>query len=50
MKQQTLVVTGDTDSGGRVTFIVLNDQVSLASGDRAAGEELLDSDCSGVPK
>lgn len=47
MGKQTLVVTGAPNvGGGPPSFIVLNNHVSLDSGDRAAGEELLDANCS----
>ena len=45
MGRQTLVVVGAEFADGRPGFIVLTDHVDLATGDRAAGEELQDHDC-----
>jgi CDP-diacylglycerol pyrophosphatase len=45
MGRQTLVVVGAEFADGHPGFIVLTDHVDLATGDRAAGEELQDHDC-----
>jgi CDP-diacylglycerol pyrophosphatase len=45
MGRQTLVVVGAEFADGRPGFIVLTDHVDLATGNRAAGEELQDHDC-----
>lgn len=45
MGHHTLVVIGATFSGGRPGFIVLDDHVDPAAGDRASGEELQDHAC-----
>lgn len=46
MGNRTLVVVGLTRSNGTKGFVLLSDQVNLAVGDQAFGEELLDHDCS----
>jgi CDP-diacylglycerol pyrophosphatase len=45
MGHQTLVVIGATFAGGQPGFIILDDHVNLAVGDRASGEELQDHAC-----
>jgi CDP-diacylglycerol pyrophosphatase len=45
MGEQTLVVIGAEFAGGSTGFIILTDQVNLASGDHASGEELQDHSC-----
>jgi CDP-diacylglycerol pyrophosphatase len=45
MAEQTLVVAGAEISGGRPGFILLDDQLNLATGDHAGGEELQDHAC-----
>jgi CDP-diacylglycerol pyrophosphatase len=45
MNRQTLVVVGAEFADGRPGFLLLADQVNLAIGDRAGGEELQDHTC-----
>jgi CDP-diacylglycerol pyrophosphatase len=45
MSEQTLVVVGAEFAGGSPGFIILTDQVNLARGDHASGEELQDHGC-----
>jgi CDP-diacylglycerol pyrophosphatase len=45
MGEQTRVVVGAEFAGGSRGFIILSDQVNLASGDDASGEELQDHGC-----
>jgi CDP-diacylglycerol pyrophosphatase len=45
MGEQTLVAIGAEFDRGQPGFIILTDQVDLASGDKASGEELQDHDC-----
>ncbi len=45
MGEQTLVVAGAVFRGGRPGFILLDDQLDLAAGDHAGGEELQDHSC-----
>jgi CDP-diacylglycerol pyrophosphatase len=45
MDKQTLVVVGATLPGGVPGFVLLEDQVDLAAGDRGSGEELQDHSC-----
>jgi CDP-diacylglycerol pyrophosphatase len=45
MGEQTLVVVGAEFADGSPGFIILTDQVNLASGDHASGEELQDHGC-----
>jgi CDP-diacylglycerol pyrophosphatase len=45
MGQQTLVTVGATMPDGKPGFVLLNDHVDAATGDRASGEELQDHDC-----
>jgi CDP-diacylglycerol pyrophosphatase len=45
MGEQTLVVAGAEFAGGSPGFIILSDQVNLAGGDHASGEELQDHGC-----
>jgi CDP-diacylglycerol pyrophosphatase len=45
MGEQTLVVVGVEFADGSPGFIILTDQVNLASGDHASGEELQDHGC-----
>ena len=45
MGEQTIVTTGAEFDGGLSGFIILTDQVDLAMGDKASGEELQDHDC-----
>jgi CDP-diacylglycerol pyrophosphatase len=45
MGEQTLVVVGAELAGGSQGFIILSDQVNLANGDHASGEELQDHGC-----
>jgi CDP-diacylglycerol pyrophosphatase len=45
MGEQTLVVVGAEFAGGSPGFIILTDQVNLAGGDHASGEELQDHGC-----
>jgi CDP-diacylglycerol pyrophosphatase len=45
MGEQTLVVAGAVFGGGRPGFILLDDQLDLATGDHAGGEELQDHTC-----
>ena len=45
MGSQTLALIGATFADGRPGFILLTDRADPASGDRGAGEELLDHDC-----
>jgi CDP-diacylglycerol pyrophosphatase len=45
MGQHTLVVVGAIFSSGHPGFIILDDHVDPASGDRASGEELQDHSC-----
>jgi CDP-diacylglycerol pyrophosphatase len=45
MAEQTLVVVGAEFPGGSAGFIILTDQVNLARGDHASGEELQDHGC-----
>jgi CDP-diacylglycerol pyrophosphatase len=45
MSEQTLVVAGAEFADGRRGFVLLNDQVDVANGDRASGEELQDHAC-----
>jgi CDP-diacylglycerol pyrophosphatase len=45
MDAQTLVVVGAEFAGGSPGFIILTDQVNLANGDHASGEELQDHGC-----
>ena len=44
MGSQTLVVVG-AEFAGRPGFVILNDQVDAATGDRASGEDLQDHAC-----
>jgi CDP-diacylglycerol pyrophosphatase len=45
MGEQTVVVVGAEFGGGFPGFIILTDQVNLARGDHASGEELQDHGC-----
>ena len=45
MGEQTLIVVGAEFAGGSPGFIILTDQVNLARGDHASGEELQDHGC-----
>jgi CDP-diacylglycerol pyrophosphatase len=45
MGDRTLVVTGSSLPNGTQGFIILEDQVDPATGDKASGEELQDHDC-----
>jgi CDP-diacylglycerol pyrophosphatase len=45
MGEQTVVVVGAEFAGGFPGFIILTDQVNLARGDHASGEELQDHGC-----
>jgi CDP-diacylglycerol pyrophosphatase len=45
MGEQTLVVVGAEFAGRYPGFIILTDQVNLANGDNASGEELQDHGC-----
>jgi CDP-diacylglycerol pyrophosphatase len=45
MGAQTLVVIGAEFAGGYPGFIILTDQVNLANGNNASGEELQDHGC-----
>lgn len=45
MGQHTLVLAGATFAAGQPGFLLLDDQVDLAAGDRGSGEELQDHDC-----
>jgi CDP-diacylglycerol pyrophosphatase len=45
MGRNTLVVVAETFPDGRDGFVLLDDQVDAATGDRASGEELQDHDC-----
>jgi CDP-diacylglycerol pyrophosphatase len=45
MSEQTLIVVGAEFAGGSAGFIILTDQVNLARGDHASGEELQDHGC-----
>jgi CDP-diacylglycerol pyrophosphatase len=50
MAKHTLVAVGVTFADGRAGFVLLDDQLDLAAGDRASGEELQDHSCAIVPK
>jgi CDP-diacylglycerol pyrophosphatase len=45
MGEQTLVLVGAEFAGGSPGFIILTNQVDLANGDHASGEELQDHGC-----
>jgi CDP-diacylglycerol pyrophosphatase len=45
MGRHTLVLVGETFADGKDGFVLLDDQVDLAAGDRASGEELQDHAC-----
>jgi CDP-diacylglycerol pyrophosphatase len=45
MGDQTIVLLGADFPGGRPGFVVLNDQIDPATGDKAGGEELQDHAC-----
>lgn len=49
MGRQTLAVAGVTFADGRPGFVLLDDQVNFAAGDRGGGEELQDHTCKVAP-
>jgi CDP-diacylglycerol pyrophosphatase len=50
MGMHTLVVVGETFSGGTNGFVLLDDHADLTAGDRASGEDLQDHACSVATK
>lgn len=50
MGKHTLVVVGATFADGTAGFVLLDDKVDLAAGDRGSGEELQDHSCAIAPK
>ena len=50
MANHTLVAVGATFADGSAGFILLDDKVDLAAGDRGSGEELQDHNCAIAPK
>jgi CDP-diacylglycerol pyrophosphatase len=50
MAKHTLVAVGATFADGKLGFVLLDDEVNLATGNRGSGEELQDHSCAIAPK